>query len=218
MSVRGLSLGLALGVSTCLVTPAFATLQIQVFDDGVQVGSTVVSATGSIGFIGSDANFSDIQVSAQGDPLLPSPDLSSTTIEASAALGFIGSHVLEVDVLQTGLSFAGGLMQVTGTVNGLVGSPGPTTENTIVNGVVVDTELFPASALAAAFGPNPVTVGAVTSDQQQYITTFTAPTQSSSASMQFIGVTEVHEPNMSLLFMAGLGLVTLWGTRKMYLS
>jgi hypothetical protein len=183
-------------------------LEVKVFDDGVQVGATVTSGTGAIAYVGSDANFSDIQVSAQGDAIVPSPDLSSTTIEASTGPGFVGSHQLEVDVLQTGLAFLGGLMNVTGTVNGLIGAPGPTTEN---------TELFPASGAAAAFGPNTVLVGAVTDDQQQYLTTFTTSQQSSSASMQFIGVA-VPEPASSLALLGGslllLGLATQRGRRS----
>ncbi len=192
---------------------AVPMLEVKVYDDGVQVGATVISATGSIAYVGSDANFTDIQVSAQGGPILPEPDLSSIVIEASAANFIGGPHVLQVDVTQTGLSFAGGQMQITGTVNGLVGSPGPTTLNTIVDGVTIDSELFPASGSAAAFGPVAFLVGALTSDAQQYLTTFTAGMQSSSASMQFVGAAETV-PEPSTLALLGGSLIVLWAARR----
>ncbi len=195
---------------TMTASCAYATpmLSVTVYDDGVQVGLTVISATGSIAYVGSDANFSDIQVSGQGSPILPQPDLSSIVIEASASNFAGGPHVLQVDIVQTGLVFLGGLMQITGTVNGLVGAPGPTTLNTIVDGVTIDSELFPASGAAAAFGPVAFLVGSLVSDAQQYITTFTAGMQSSSASMQFVAAETVSEP--SALALLGGSLLAWW--------
>jgi hypothetical protein len=211
--MRGIiPLALISGMMSTCNTQAAPMLEVKVFDDGVQVGATVTSGAGSIAYIGSDANFTDIQVSGQGNPILPEPDLSSIVIEASAANFTGGPHVLEVDVTQTGLTFAGGQMSITGTVNGLVGAPGPTTLNTFVEGLNVDTELFPASGSAAAFGPVSLLVGAVTSDEQQYLTTFTAGMQSSSASMQFVGAEAVPEP--CTLALLGGSLVVLWAARR----
>src|SRR5690348_3932692 len=146
---KGFAAVIALAAGGLVGMPsANATLMISVFDNGVQIGSTVTSATGSASFSGSDASFSSVTANALGNPLLPMPDLSSNTLTATAAAGFTGTHVLRVDIVQSGLSFPTGTEFATGTFNALIGGPGPVTENTFVNGALVVSQTMSGPAVA----------------------------------------------------------------------
>src|SRR5690348_3425308 len=118
---RSFAAAIALAAGTIAgMSSADATLMISVLDNGVAVsGSPVTSATGAITFTGSDASFASITASAQGSPILAQPDLTSVTLNATAA-GITGSHVLEVDIIQTGLSGVTGTESATGAYNALV--------------------------------------------------------------------------------------------------
>jgi hypothetical protein len=182
---------------------ANATLTISVFDDGIQIGSSVISNTGAATFTGSDVNFANIQVGSQGNPILAMPDLSSNTLDATVTAGFAGSHVLRVDVVQTGLSGLSTTENATGTFNALIGAPGPATENIFVNGTQVVTETL--SGPVSTFGPVATAVSNVTSDEEQFFITFSAANQSASASLQFVGL-PVATPEPASLALLGAGL------------
>ena len=130
----------AAGLAAALLTslPANAgLLTLVVLDNGALVGSDN-SSTGQLTFTTSDSNFSDINVTVTGVPLLPVPDLGTVSTDVSTSSGFTGTHILGIFVKQSGIgSFEVNPGTVTFTANGLVGAPGPTTESFLLNGTMV---------------------------------------------------------------------------------
>ncbi|MDB5375095.1 MAG: hypothetical protein JWP04_3737, partial [Belnapia sp.] len=99
--LSALALGLGLAITTTISAIAAPTLSIQIFDGATLIGSVTNVAGGSASTLASDANFSNIIVSAQGVPVLPTPNLSSISINATSAAAT--THTLTVKVTQTGL-------------------------------------------------------------------------------------------------------------------
>jgi hypothetical protein len=194
------------------VSPAMATLQIEVFDNGSLIDNITGITTGAASLTANDANFANITINAQGSPILPNADLSSVTLDATAALGFSGAHELTIDILQSAIFGTGNTLS-TFTVNGLTNDPGPTTESTFANGGLLASHTFPVALLDGSFGPVSAATGAFTSDEAQFAVDFTAPRQSFGGSIQL--TTGVPEPSTWAMLLIGFAFVA-WGamTRK----
>jgi hypothetical protein len=197
---------LASAVLASLATPAAATLQIEVFDNGALIDNITGITTGAASLTANDANFANITIAAQGSPILPNADLSSVTLDATASAGFTGAHILTVDVLQSAITGLGNTLS-TFTVNGLTGDPGPTTESTFANGGLLASHTFPVALLDGSFGPVSAATGAFSSDEIQFAVDFTAGRQSFGGSAQL--TTGVPEPSTWALMLLGFGLL-LW--------
>ena len=130
--------GAALGIALAPAAYAVPLLTVGVLDDGVAVALACSGGTtGTINCLGGSTNYSSITVSAQGVPLLPSPDLSSLTINATSSTG--GTHTITVDVFQSGINTPPpSTLNSTFTINHLVGAPfGPSTLSDYINGTAV---------------------------------------------------------------------------------
>jgi hypothetical protein len=206
-----------LTTAAVISTPVYASplLAISVFDDGVQIGSTVTSSTGAAFFTGSDVNFSDVQISAEGPPILTSPDLSTTTLQAEASNALSGTHILKVDIEQTGLTPFTGTLTATGTYNGLVGTPLGGTEDNYVNSVKVDSEtLLPT---VSTFGPVSLPVTGLFSDAHIYTLGFDDALESAGATMQTV-ITQAPEPSTWFILLGSLLAGTYLVRRRMGLQ
>jgi PEP-CTERM motif len=196
---------------------AAGMLGIEIFDNGTLIDQLSGITTGTALLTTSDAAFRDIQVNVEGSPVLPLADLSSTSLDASAASGFSGTHVLTVDVFQTNVS-GRGPTQSTFTVNGLIGAPGPTTENSFEGGsatslgTLLATHTFPVGLTNGAAGPIAAAAGAFNADALQYSIAFTAPNQSFGGSSQVL--TSVPEPSTWAMVAIGFGVMGLIGFRR----
>jgi hypothetical protein len=190
-----------------LASPAQATLQIEVFDNGALIDNVTGITTGAASLTANDANFANITINAQGSPILPNADLSSVTLDATAAAGLTGSHELTIDVLQSAIAGTGNTLS-TFTVNGLTNDPGPTTESTFANGGLLASHTFPVALLDGSAGPFLAATGAFNNDEIQFAVDFTAPRQSFGGSAQLTtGV-----PEASTWVMLTVGFVFMaWG-------
>jgi PEP-CTERM motif len=189
-------------------TPAGATLQIEVFDNGTLIDNVTGITTGAASLTANDANFANITINAQGSPILPNADLSSVTLDATAGVGFTGSHELTIDVSQSAITGRGNTLS-TFTVNGLVNDPGPTTESTFADGGLLASHTFPVALLDGSFGPVSTATGAFTSDEIQFAVDFTAARQSFGGSAQL--TTNVPEPSTWAMLLLGFGLLAWVG-------
>jgi hypothetical protein len=193
------------------VSPAHATLQIEIFDNGTLIDNVTGITTGAASLTTNDANFANITINAQGSPILPNADLSSVTLDATASAGFTGSHELTFDVIQSAVAGTGNT-QSTFTVNGLVNDPGPTTESTFANGALLATHTFPVGLLDGSFGPVSAATGAFTEDEIQFAVDFTAARQSFGGSAQL--TTSIPETKTWAMMLLGFGLMAFLGVRK----
>jgi hypothetical protein len=212
-----LSATAALGFAGLAPAANAGLLTALAFDDGVAVTlgcAGGVNATLICG--GSSTHYGSINIAAQGDPTLPSPDLSSLTINATALNG--GTHTITVQVFQTGiLSPPPSAITSTFTINHLIGAPfGPSTLSSYVNGTsnTLGTQIashsFASGLTNDTFLVNSVVAGAITADAMQYIVTTTGAGQSMTDTIQM--VKQVPEP--ASLAVLGAGLVGLGVARR----
>lgn len=199
-----------------MTTPvAAAQLNIDVFDNGVLVGSTT-SISGSTTLNVSDPNFDVLTLTAAGFPDLPRADLSSIALNVTSA-GITTVHNIEIDVFQTGVNIKG-VTASTFTANDLIGDPGPTVEKTFVGGTtstlgaLVKSATFPAGTVAGSVGPLFSGSLLATNDAQQYLIRFDAPDQSSNDTIQFS--TAVPEPKTWVMLGLGFAFMSLTGARR----
>lgn len=200
-----------------LTAPAAAAqINVAVFDNGVLVGSTT-SSTGSFTLNASDANFDVLTLSGAGAPDLPKADLSTITLDVTSG-AITATHHLAIDVFQTGVTAPASRTESTFTSNALVGTPGPTTESTFINGTtstlgtLVETATFPAGTVDGSVGPLSRLEGAITADAEQYLIAFTAPNQSSNDTIQF--ETGIPEASTWAMLISGFALLGFAGLRN----
>lgn len=215
---------LAAAFTAALSVPApAATLLIQVLDNGTSIGFSPISTFGIASFIDNgtlDPNFSSISVTANGPPLLPGGDLTSITADITAAGSFPIAHTLDIRIFQNGVSLpAGTTTESTMTVNNLVGTPGPSTLSTFIDGgaaslgTLLNSATFPPGTVNETQGPFANTLGAdVGSDAHQYQISFTAADQAATDSIQL--TTEAAIPEASTWSMLLLGVAAIMLTMR----
>ena len=209
----------ALAAVTTSSVKAAPMLYAMVFDNGVQVGSTMASSNGLLTFSGSDASFSSVTLTADGVGLIPTPDLASQTTRVDTSTGFTGTHTLAIAITQVGVTAPLGTLNFanTFTSNFLINGSGVTTD-TISNYIDKSDAGFATTTLLAAFscdsdGPgtcsSPIfntleTLTGPYSETMIYSATFTSGGAALQSSAQILG-TVVPEP--ASLAMLGMGLL-----------
>ena len=200
-----------------IAEPAHALITLSASSGGGPIGacSGTDGGTGMISKICSNPNFANINVTAVGRPLVPSPNLFTTTLSVTSG-ALVTSDTLTIDVAQTGLSFPGGELSVSLTV---VSIAGPVTLIALgPGGVIVFSQTFttPGTVTSAT-----IPVGPVTGDGARFMLTFTGPRQSVNASISIDGIpattltdpaglADTAEPGAVLVFPKfAQGLITL---------
>jgi hypothetical protein len=205
--------GLAASLLGALPANATPTLSVTVLDNGIPIGAAI-STTGHLVFTtASDPEFSTIDVTVTGVPILPVPDLGTVSTDVSTAAGFTGTHILTILAKQIGAgSIAVNPGTVTFTANGLIGAPGPTTESFLLNGITVASHTFPA-ALGSDSSAEATPGGDLVSETEAIAATFTADNQDQEATVEYAATARAI-PEPVTLGVLGVGLVGLGIVRR----
>jgi hypothetical protein len=194
-----------------LASPASATITIDVLNNGSLVGSST-SLTGTATFNSTSiGGYDSVSVDVSGFPNLTGGDLSSTTLDVSSASS--APETLTVEVFQTGIH-SNGHVQSTFTVNGLIGSPGPTTTATFFGGTgstlgtTLASHTFPAGNLVDHFGPVSSVVAPFTADAQAYTVHFAGGTASANDSIE-LTAGAIPEASTWAMMILGFGVIFL---------
>lgn len=188
-------------------------LRIRIYDGATLIGGAFDN-DGSVTKSASSANFTNVTVSANGVPVLPSPNLSTISISATSA-SITGPVTLTVIVSQKDLSLASPTV-LSNTFTGNTLTSNGYTNFTIENYINANNSSFGQTTLMAMAdysntGPDSYSTGPINynapadtswSEVIVYTITFTGANSSISASSQIIAV--VPEPMTLALFGAGL--------------
>ena len=207
-------LGALAGSLLWTATASAATVSLEYEDEGVGLSFTSLTS----GLATSDANFTIISASAQGN--LPAPALLATsTIDVSSS-GAPGSNTLIALITETGLSgpvsgFASGL-----SLNSLTSAGVSVVENTYYspsNGAYALTDLLSSATYTGGVGGSGTFLapGTVLSDYSvtaEYIITL-GPGETADGT---INISSTPIPGTLSLLATGLGLlgITVWSRRK----
>ena len=171
--------------------------------DGLIVSQNTLTGTNT--FTGSSTHFTSVSATATPSG---AANLGTTTIDLTSAS--TGTHTLTVTATQSGLSFPATSTDSTFEVNGLIGAPGPSTLETLVNGALqtgVPAQNFIASNGVQETGPLTGPAALIANDANQFTITFTAPGQQFEGDIEFIANQVVPEPaSLTLLGSALIGL------------
>jgi hypothetical protein len=201
---------------------AAVTISLQVLDGATVIGSVSGILGGFATVSGSDANFSSFSVTANGVPVIPSPDFGTLTIDAQSVSG---GHTLTVLATQQGLTgFPSGTLASSFAANYLVGGANVTsvlTANFIDAGngafamtTPIGSHTF-TGGVNGSFGPiNTVVAGLTTfSETEQFVITYAGPADVQ-ANSQISTVPEPATWGMLLLGFAGLAFAFRRSRRK----
>jgi hypothetical protein len=207
------------------VPSAASVIGIEVFDNGVLVGSAS-SASGVVSVaITTDPAFDSINVAAAGEPFVAEGDLSSAALNVTSS-ALAGAHTLNVEVFQTGITIPIDIKtNSVFTTNNLIGEGGigPTTESTFLNGTtttlgtLLQTHTFPLDLAGGSVGPLSTVLSApATADAEQYIMHFTGPDQSADNTIQLTNTTVVPEASTWAMLLVGAAFMGwgAWARRK----
>jgi hypothetical protein len=208
----------AFAIVAALFVPsaAHADLFIDVYDDGVLIGSASSTSDFAV-FNGSDDGFTSISVTASGQPddgPFSGGDLNTSVI-ASTDSPF--DRTLTVDIVQTKVFYVN--VESTFSADN-TGPSGLATEATYYYPagldnikVAFDSALFPAGTTSSTMGPYPNAVGpAQTLDGEGYVIDF-KPGQSVNDTIEFAASPVVPESSTWVMVLTGFGAMGWLGRR-----